>query len=113
MGIISRAGRTITTTQPADSEPARDLLADVQIVMDGNDKLRSTDVLHHLRVRWEHTYGNWSAQQFATALENRGVEVRKRSLDGQPGQRVVLVADIIAALDAEHRESGRSPADLW
>jgi S-DNA-T family DNA segregation ATPase FtsK/SpoIIIE len=113
MDIIHRAGRTITTTQPADPEPARDLLVDVQTVMDGNDKLRSTDVLHYLRVRWEHTYGSWSAQQFATALENRGVEVRKRSLDGQPGQRVVLVADIITALDAEHHESGHSPADLW
>jgi DNA segregation ATPase FtsK/SpoIIIE, S-DNA-T family len=113
MDIIHRAGRSITTTQPADPELARDLLADVQTVMDGNDKLRSTDVLHYLRVRWEHTYGSWSAQQFATALENRGVEVRKRSLDGQPGQRVVLLADIITALDAEHRESGRSLADLW
>jgi DNA segregation ATPase FtsK/SpoIIIE, S-DNA-T family len=113
MDIIHRAGRSITTTQPADPELARDLLADVQTVMDGNDKLRSTDVLHYLRVRWEHTYGSWSAQQFATALENRGVEVRKRSLDGQPGQRVVLVADIFAALDAQHHESGRSPADPW
>jgi S-DNA-T family DNA segregation ATPase FtsK/SpoIIIE len=111
MDIINRAGRTITTTQPTDSEPARDLLADVQTVMDGNDKLRSADVLHYLRVRWEHTYGSWSAQQFATALENRGVEVKKRSLDGQPGQRVVLVADIVTALDAQHRESGHSPAD--
>jgi DNA segregation ATPase FtsK/SpoIIIE, S-DNA-T family len=113
MGIISRAGRTIPTNHSADPELARNLLADVRTVMDGNDKLRSADVLHYLRVRWEDTYGSWSAQQFATALESRGVEVRKRSLDGQPGQRVVLVADIIAALDAEYRESGRSPADLW
>jgi DNA segregation ATPase FtsK/SpoIIIE, S-DNA-T family len=111
MDIINRAGRTITTTQPTDSEPTRDLLADVQTVMDGNDKLRSADVLHYLRVRWEHTYGSWSAQQFVTALENRGIEVKKRSLDGQPGQRVVLVADIVTALDAQHRESGHSPAD--
>ncbi|MGH8625297.1 MAG: hypothetical protein ACREYC_08520, partial [Gammaproteobacteria bacterium] len=91
MDIIRRTGRTITTTdQPADSEPARDLLADVQTVMDGSDKLRSADVLHQLRARWEPTYGGWSAQQFATALEHRGVKVKKRSLDGQPGQRVVL-----------------------
>jgi S-DNA-T family DNA segregation ATPase FtsK/SpoIIIE len=111
MDIIHRTGRTITADQPADSEPIRDLLADVQTVMDGNDKLRSADVLHRLRARWEYTYGSWSAQQFATALEDQRVEVRKRSLDGQPGQRVVLAADIIAAIDAQHHESRRSLAD--
>jgi S-DNA-T family DNA segregation ATPase FtsK/SpoIIIE len=107
MDIIRRTGRT-PTGQPTDSEPARDLLVDVQAVMDGSDKLRSTDVLYQLRVRWEPTYGGWSAQQFATALEQRGVEVRKRSLDGQPGQRVVLATDVIAALETSHP---RNPAD--
>ena len=68
-------------------------------MLDGRDKLRSADVLHQLRARWEPTYGGWSAQQFATALENRGVEIRKRSLDGQPGQRVVLATDVNAALN--------------
>jgi S-DNA-T family DNA segregation ATPase FtsK/SpoIIIE len=111
MDIIHRTGRIITADQPADFEPVRDLLVDVAAVLDGSDKLRSADVLHQLRVRWESTYGGWSAQQFATALEDSGVEVRKRSLDGQPGQRVVLAADIIAALDAQHPESGRSVAD--
>ena len=111
MDIIHRTGRIITADQPADFEPVRDLLVDVAAVLDGSDKLRSADVLHQLRVRWESTYGGWSAQQFATALEDSGVEVRKRSLDGQPGQRVVLAADIIAALDAQHPESGRSAAD--
>jgi S-DNA-T family DNA segregation ATPase FtsK/SpoIIIE len=101
MDIITRTGRT-PTGQPTDPEPARDLLADVQTVMDGSDKLRSTDVLHQLRARWEPTYGGWSAQQFATALEQRGVEVKKRSLDGQPGQRVVLAADITAALNTPY-----------
>ncbi len=109
MDIIHRTGRTITTDQPADPEPARDLLADVAAVMDGNDKLRSTDVLYQLRARWEPTYGGWSTQQFATALEDCGVEIRKRSLDGQPGQRVVLAADITAALDIQDVGSGRSP----
>jgi S-DNA-T family DNA segregation ATPase FtsK/SpoIIIE len=111
MDIIHRTGRIITADQPADFEPVRDLLVDVAAVLDGSDKLRSADVLHQLRVRWGSTYGGWSAQQFATALEDSGVEVRKRSLDGQPGQRVVLAADIIAALDAQHPESGRSVAD--
>ncbi|MGH3888187.1 MAG: hypothetical protein ACRDSZ_16755 [Pseudonocardiaceae bacterium] len=102
MNVIHRAGRTITTTdQPTDSELVRDLLADVQAVMDGSDKLRSADVLHQLRARWEPTYGGLSAQQFATALEQRGVKVKKRSLDGQPGQRVVLAADITAALNTQ------------
>jgi len=104
MDIIRRTGRTITTDQPADSEPVRDLLADVAAVLDGSDKLRSSDVLHQLRVRWEATYGGWSAQQFATALENCGVEVRKRSIDGQPGQRVVVAADVTAALNTQHPE---------
>ncbi len=34
--------------------------------------------------RWETAYGDWLAQQFATALEGQGVEVKKRRLDGQP-----------------------------
>jgi S-DNA-T family DNA segregation ATPase FtsK/SpoIIIE len=111
MDIMKRTGRIIPTSQPAELEPARDLLTDVAAVLDGNEKLRSTDVLHQLRVRWEPTYGGWSAQLFATALEDRGVEVRKRSLDGQPGQRVVVAADITAALNAQHPESDRSPTD--
>ena len=112
MAILNRAGRTLITNHPADSEPARNLLADVQTVMDGNDKLRSTDVLYQLRARWEPTYGGWSAQQFATALEDCGVEIKKRSLDGQPGQRVVLAIDVTAGLAAQHVESGRSSADF-
>jgi DNA segregation ATPase FtsK/SpoIIIE, S-DNA-T family len=110
MDILHRTGRTITE-QPADPKPARDLLVDVAAVMDGSDKLRSVDVLHHLRVRWEPAYGGLSAQQFATALEQRGVEVKKRSIDGQPGQRVVLAADITTALNTRHTESDRSLAD--
>jgi S-DNA-T family DNA segregation ATPase FtsK/SpoIIIE len=112
MSILNRAGRTIITNQPADSEPARDLLADVQTVMDGNDKLRSTDVLYQLRARWEPTYGGWSAQQFATALEDCGVEIKKRSLDGQPGQRVVLAIDVTTGLAAQHVGSGGFSADF-
>ncbi len=112
MDIITRTGRTITTNQPAQPEPVRDLLADVAAVLDGSGKLRSADVLYQLRARWEPTYGGLSAQQFATALEQRGVEVKKRSLDGQPGQRVVLAADVTAALDTQQSpESGVSPAD--
>jgi S-DNA-T family DNA segregation ATPase FtsK/SpoIIIE len=112
MSILNRAGRTIITNQPADSEPARDLLADVQTVMDGNDKLRSTDVLYQLRARWEPTYDGWSAQQFATALEDCGVEIKKRSLDGQPGQRVVLAIDVTTGLAAQHVGSGGFSADF-
>jgi S-DNA-T family DNA segregation ATPase FtsK/SpoIIIE len=111
MDIIARTGRTITPDQPAEPELIRDLLVDVAAVMDGSERLRSVDVLHQLRARWEPTYGGWSAQQFATALEQCGVEVKKRSLDGQPGQRVVLAADVTTTLDARHPESGRSPAD--
>jgi DNA segregation ATPase FtsK/SpoIIIE, S-DNA-T family len=111
MNTMKRTGRTITTDPTTESEPARDLLVDVAAVLDGNDKLRSVDVLHQLRACWESTYGSWSAQQFATALEGRGVEVRKRSLDGQPGQRVVVAVDITAALDAQRPESDRSPTD--
>jgi S-DNA-T family DNA segregation ATPase FtsK/SpoIIIE len=111
MTILHRAGRTITTDQPVDPEPARDLLTDVATVLDGHDKLRSADVLHQLRARWESTYGTWSAQQFATALEDDGVKVKKRSLEGQPGQRVILAADVSAALHAQHPESGQSPTD--
>jgi hypothetical protein len=65
-------------------------------------------VPYQLRAQWEATYGGWSAQQFATALENRGVEVKKRSLDGQPGQRVILAADVTTALRAQRSESGPS-----
>jgi S-DNA-T family DNA segregation ATPase FtsK/SpoIIIE len=112
MDIIHRTGRIIITAdQPADFEPVRDILVDVAAVLDGNDKLRSTDVLHELRVHWESAYGGWSAQHFATALEDCGIEIKKRSLDGQPGQRVVLTADVTAVLDARHPESDRFPAD--
>jgi hypothetical protein len=42
MDLIRRTGRTVTTTdEPAEPEPVRDLLIDVQTVMDGTDKLRS------------------------------------------------------------------------
>jgi S-DNA-T family DNA segregation ATPase FtsK/SpoIIIE len=109
--ILHRAGRTITTDQPVDPEPARDLLTDVATVLDGHDKLRSADMLHQLRARWEPTYGTWSAQQFATALEDDGVKVKKRSLEGQPGQRVILAADVSAALHTHHPKSGQSPTD--
>jgi S-DNA-T family DNA segregation ATPase FtsK/SpoIIIE len=109
--ILHRAGRTITTDQPVDPEPARDLLTDVATVLDGHDKLRSADMLHQLRARWEPTYGTWSAQQFATALEDDGVKVKKRSLEGQPGQRVILAADVSAALHTQHPKSGQSPTD--
>jgi DNA segregation ATPase FtsK/SpoIIIE, S-DNA-T family len=108
MTILQRTGRTIATSEPTEPEGARDLLADVAAVLDGHDKLRSTDVLYQLRARWEATYGGWSAQQFATALENRGVEVKKRSLDGQPGQRVILTADVTTALCNQRSESGQS-----
>jgi S-DNA-T family DNA segregation ATPase FtsK/SpoIIIE len=111
MTIIHRTGRTITPDQLTDPEPPRDLLIDVAAVLDGNDKLRSADVLYQLRARWEPTYSTWSAQQFATALEDRGVEVKKRSLDGQPGQRVLLAADVTAALHAPHPKSGQFTTD--
>jgi hypothetical protein len=53
MDLIRRTGRTVTTTdEPAEPEPVRDLLIDVQTVMDGTDKLRSADVVHRLRTRW-------------------------------------------------------------
>ncbi|MGH3839924.1 MAG: hypothetical protein ACRDS0_00495 [Pseudonocardiaceae bacterium] len=65
-------------------------------LLDGHYKLRSVDVSHQLRARWESSYGGFSAQQFASALDDREVEVRKRSLDGQPGQRVILTADVTA-----------------
>lgn len=45
---------------------------------------------------------------FATALEDRGVEVKKRSVDGQPGQRIILAADVTTALCAQRTESGQS-----
>jgi len=109
MTLLHRADRTIITDQPTDPEPARDLLTDVAAVLDGHDKLRSADVLHQLRARWEHAYGGWSAQQFATALEEHGVEVKKRRLDGQPGQRVIVAADLTAALDTRAPESEPSP----
>ncbi|MGH3437945.1 MAG: hypothetical protein ACRDQV_03610 [Pseudonocardiaceae bacterium] len=78
-------------------------------MLDGHDKLRSADVLHQLRARWEPAYDGWSAQQFATALDEQGVEVKKRRLDGQPGQRVIVAADLTAALDTRAPESERSP----
>jgi S-DNA-T family DNA segregation ATPase FtsK/SpoIIIE len=111
MDIMQRTGRTIATNQLAEPEPARDLLADVAAVLDGHDKQRSADVLYQLRARWEATYGGWSAQQFATALEDRGVEVKKRSIGGQPGQRVILTADVTTALHAPHAESGQSETE--
>jgi S-DNA-T family DNA segregation ATPase FtsK/SpoIIIE len=50
--IIHRTGRIIPTDQPDDPEPPRDLRTNVTTVLDGNDKLRSADVLHQLRTRW-------------------------------------------------------------
>ncbi len=108
MDIIHRSGRTVASTEAAEPGPARDLLTDVAAVLDGQDKLRSVEVLHQLRARWESTYGGWSAQQFATALEDYGVKVKKRSLEGQPGQRVILTADITTALHSQRPESGPS-----
>jgi S-DNA-T family DNA segregation ATPase FtsK/SpoIIIE len=110
MDTLRRTGRT-TTDQPTAPEPIRDLLVDVSAVLDGDDRLRSADVLHQLRVRWESAYGTWSAQQFATALNDCGVEIKKRSLDGQPGQRVVLAADVTAAFHAQAPETDRSQTD--
>jgi S-DNA-T family DNA segregation ATPase FtsK/SpoIIIE len=108
MAIIERTGRGISTDEATEPEPARDLLADVATVLDGSGKQRSADVLHQLRARWETAYGDWSAQQFATALENHGVEVKKRSIHGQPGQRVILTTDVTTALRAQRAESGPS-----
>ncbi|MGH3530048.1 MAG: hypothetical protein ACRDQ6_22515, partial [Pseudonocardiaceae bacterium] len=109
MDILQRTGRAAAINEAAEPDPARDLLTDVAAVLDGHDKLRSADVLHQLRARWGPAYGGWSAQQFATALEDCGVEVKKRSLEGQTGQRVIVAADVTAALDAQRPESGRSP----
>jgi S-DNA-T family DNA segregation ATPase FtsK/SpoIIIE len=106
MAILQRTGRSIPTGGAGEPEPARDLLADVATVLDGNDKQRSADVLYQLRARWETAYGGWSAQQFATALEHHGVKVKKRSIDGQPGQRVILTTDVTTALRAQRPESG-------
>jgi hypothetical protein len=106
MAILQRTGRSIPTGDAAEPQPARDLLADVATVIDGASKQRSADVLYQLRARWETAYGGWSAQQFATALEDRGVEVKKRSIDGQPGQRVILTTDVSTALRAQRPESG-------
>lgn len=78
-------------------------------MLEGHDKLRSTEALHHLRARWETTYGTWSAQQFATALEDHGIKVKKRSVEGQPGQRVILAADITAERHTWIPESGHCP----
>jgi S-DNA-T family DNA segregation ATPase FtsK/SpoIIIE len=108
MTILQRTGRSVSTTEPAEPEQERDLLADVAVVMDATSKQRSADVLYQLRARWEAAYGSWSAQQFATALEDHGVEVKKRSVDGQPGQRVILAADVTTALCAQRTESGQS-----
>ncbi len=108
MDIIHRTGRAVASNEPAEPEPTRDFLADIAAVLDSNDKLRSSEALHQLRTRWESTYGGWSAQQLATALEDHGIKVKKRSLEGQPGQRVILAADLAAAL-AQCPESRRSP----
>jgi len=106
MAIIKCTGRTIPTDKATEPEPTRDLLADIATVLDGNGKQRSADVLYQLRARWETAYGGWSAQQFASALEDRGVEVKKRSIDGQPGQRVILTTDVTTALRAQRTQFG-------
>lgn len=106
MDIIQRTGRTVAIGESAEPEPARDLLTDVGAVLDSEDKLRSSEVLYQLRTRWESAYGGWSAQQFATSLEEYGVKIKKRSLEGQPGQRVILTADVIAAL-SQRPKSGQ------
>jgi S-DNA-T family DNA segregation ATPase FtsK/SpoIIIE len=107
MAILLRTGRTIPADEAAEPERARDLIADVATVLDGSGKQRSADVLYQLRSRWEAAYGGWSAQQFATALEDCGVEVKKRSIDGQPGQRVILTVDVTTALRAQRAKSGQ------
>jgi S-DNA-T family DNA segregation ATPase FtsK/SpoIIIE len=49
MTILQRTGRAVINTEAAEPEPTRDLLADVAAVLDGHEKLRSTDVLYQLR----------------------------------------------------------------
>ena len=33
-------------------------------------------------MRWDLIYSGWSTQQFATALQDKGVGIKKRRLDG-------------------------------
>ncbi|MGH3916351.1 MAG: hypothetical protein ACRDTC_23520 [Pseudonocardiaceae bacterium] len=77
----------------------RNLLGDVHDALDGRQKVRSSEVLAELKSHWPATYSKWSAQRFCAALESKGVQRRKRSIDGDPGQQVILALDVTAAIE--------------
>lgn len=96
-----RSGRT--AIGPAE-QPERDLLADVAAVMDGRDRIRSSDVLAALRARWPEFYREWSAQQLAAELRDGGVDIRSGRVDGMAGQRYLAADDVLDAMDAEQTD---------
>ncbi|MGH8920540.1 MAG: FtsK/SpoIIIE domain-containing protein, partial [Actinomycetes bacterium] len=77
----------------------RTLLGDVHDALGGREKVRSAEVLAELKSRWPATYGKWSAQRFSAALEAQGVVRKKRSIDGDPGQQVILLTEVATAIE--------------
>ncbi|RSD26449.1 hypothetical protein [Amycolatopsis eburnea] len=111
--IRKRAGREVEVFDAPDQIETRDLLNDVASTMRDGEKVRSSWLLQQLKEQWPDHYGALSAQKFAAALEKEKVEIKTRSVDGTPGQRAVVEADVLAAIKArnEAAKQANDPSD--
>ncbi len=110
--IRRRAGRELAAAEPVEQIETRDLLTDVAASMRDAEKVRSSWMLQQLKEHWPDTYGGLSAQQFAAALAEANVEIRTRSVEGQPGQRALVEAEVLAAIEARAAAAKQSDDTL-
>jgi S-DNA-T family DNA segregation ATPase FtsK/SpoIIIE len=107
----AKARRAAVTTRTSAEPAARALLADVAEVMDGRDRVRSSDVLTTLKARWPEYYSGWSAQRLAAELGDENVSIRSGRVDNQPGQRYLATEDVLDALDQREDPTQAELAD--
>jgi S-DNA-T family DNA segregation ATPase FtsK/SpoIIIE len=100
--IRKRAGRELVVDDAPEEIETRDLLTDAAATMRDGEKVRSSWLLQQLKEQWPDYYGDHSAQQFAAALKDAGVEIKTRSVDGTPGQRAVVEADVLTAIEVRN-----------
>jgi S-DNA-T family DNA segregation ATPase FtsK/SpoIIIE len=93
---LRRKHGMVDTPEPALEK--RDFLDDVQTVMEGVDRVKSTDILQRLKERWEAVYGGWSSVDFSDALKLFGVEIRQGRVGPEAGQRYVAADDVRHAM---------------
>lgn len=86
------------TPSPKAAE-VREVLADVTEVMEGMDRVKSTEVLQHLKEKWSSTYGTWGSQDLAAGLRTVGVEIRQGRVGREEGQRYVSGDDVRHAME--------------